>query len=183
MVLRWLSVMRLAVPLSGVEGTRQPVEVTSTERVSFASGGLIRLIDSYGYLTVDGWDRPDVEITVTKSTESYFAPNQRERAMRILEQLRIVPERRSDTELVIATIHAPPAGSLIDAVAALRKSGVTTEYQIHVPRASRLEIHHGGGYVFVADVTGDIEAKTGSSLYSRFATIHIGPGPQPSERR
>src|SRR6267142_4495377 len=101
MVLCWLSVMGLAVPLLGDETTKQPVEVTSTERVSFASGGLIRLSDSYGHLTVEGWDRPEVEITVTKSTDSYFAPDQREQAMRLLERLQIVPERRSDTELVI----------------------------------------------------------------------------------
>ena len=63
---------------------------------------------------------------------------------------------------------------LIDAVAALRKSGVTTEYQIHVPRASRLEIHHGGGYVFVADVTGDIEA---TSRHGDILLMLPGPGP------
>jgi hypothetical protein len=173
-VLFGLSVLVMIVPLFGSEGTKQPVEVTSTERVSFAPGGVIRLNDSYGYLTVEGWDRPEVEITATKSTETYFAPNQREQAMRLLERLRIVPERCSDSELVISTIHPPPTGSLIDAVAALRKSGVTAEYQIHVPRASRLEIHHGGGYVFVAGVTGDIEA---TSRRGDIMLMLPGPGP------
>src|SRR5262245_19426888 len=94
MVLCCLSVMGLAVPLVGDEGTKQPVEITSTERVSFASGGLIRFNDSYGDLTVEGWDRPEVEITVTKSTDRYFAPDQQALAMPLLERLRVVPERR-----------------------------------------------------------------------------------------
>jgi hypothetical protein len=169
-----LSVLGLTVPLFGDEGTKQPVEVTSTERVSFASGGLIRFNDSYGDLTVEGWDQPEVEITVTKSTEKYFAPNQREQAMRILEGLRIVSERRSDTELVISTIHSRPAGSLIKAATALRKSRVTVECQIRVPRGSRLAIRHGGGYVLVGDVTGDIEA---TSRHGDIMLMLPGPGP------
>jgi hypothetical protein len=50
MVYFGLSVVGMTVPLFGDEETKQPVEVTSTERVSFASGGLIRFSDSYGDL-------------------------------------------------------------------------------------------------------------------------------------
>jgi hypothetical protein len=169
-----LNVLGMTIPLFGDEGTKQPVEVTSTERVSFASGGVIRLSDLYGALTVEGWDQSEVEIKVTKSTESYFAPNQRDQAMWLLERLRIVPERRSDTELVISTAHPPPSGSLIEAVAGLRKSGVTVDCQIHAPRASRLEIHHRGGYVLVADMTGDIKA---TSRHGDIMLMLPGPGP------
>jgi hypothetical protein len=168
------SVLAMTVPLFAAQETKQPVEVTTTERVSFATGGLIRLSDSFGFLTVEGWDQPEVEIIVTKSTESYLAPNQREEAAGILDGLRIVPERRSDTELVISTVHAPPSKSLIEAVAGLRKSGVTVECQIHAPRDSRLEIHHGGGYILVADMTGDIKA---TSSHGDIMLILPGPGP------
>ena len=39
--------------------------------------------------------------------------------------------------------------------------GVLIEYEIHVPRDSRLAIHHGTGLVTVEDVTGDIDASAG----------------------
>ncbi len=60
-----------ATPLSGADGLqekgpKQSFEVTSTERVNFLPGGTIRLESSYGYLTVEGWDEPEVAITVTK---------------------------------------------------------------------------------------------------------------------
>jgi hypothetical protein len=169
-----LSALGMTVALFGDEATKHPVEITSTERVSFATGGLIHVSDSYGVLTVEGWDRPEVEITVTKSTQSHFAPDHREQGVRILDGLRIVPERRSDTELVISTVHPPESKSLIEAVAGLRKSGVTVECQIHAPRDSRIEIHHGGGYILVSDMTGDIKA---TSRHGDIMLILPGPGP------
>lgn len=42
------------------------VQVTKTERLDFPSGGLLRLKNSIGQVTVEGWDRPDVELTTTK---------------------------------------------------------------------------------------------------------------------
>ncbi len=40
------------------------------------------------------------------------------------------------------------------------KRGITTEYVIHVPRTSRLTVHQDNGYVWVSDVTGDIEVHS-----------------------
>jgi hypothetical protein len=37
------------------------------------------------------------------------------------------------------------------------KRGITTECTVHVPRDSKLLIHHDNGYVWVGDVTGEIE--------------------------
>ena len=60
-----LSVLGAALPLLAADGPetkgpKQSFEVTSTERVNFSPGGTIRLVDSYGYLTVEGWDEPEV---------------------------------------------------------------------------------------------------------------------------
>ena len=48
--------------------------------MNFLPGGTIRLDNSYGYLTVEGWDEPEVEITVTKSTDRFYEPEQKEKA-------------------------------------------------------------------------------------------------------
>ena len=38
---------------------------------------------------------------------------------------------------------------------------MTVQYEIHVPRDSRLEIHHGTGTVSVTGIAGDIDASVG----------------------
>jgi hypothetical protein len=135
-----LGLLGMILPLSGAE---QRVEVTKTERVSFAPGGTIRINGSYGTLNIEGWDRPEVEITVVKSTQNYYGPKQREKAAPLLERARISTERVSDTELTISTRQ-------------YRK--ISVDYEIRVPRDSRLDIHHGAGQLLVANVTGDIQA-------------------------
>jgi len=135
-----LGLLGMIVPLSAAE---QRVEVTKTERINFAPGGIIRVNGSYGSLNVEGWDRSEVEITVVKSTQKYYGPKQRENAGANLERARISTERVSATELAIST-HQD------------RK--ISVDYEIRVPRDSRLEIHHGTGQLLVANVTGDIQA-------------------------
>ena len=61
-------------------GPERSFETTATERVPFLPGGTIRLDNSYGYLTVEGWDEPEVEIIVTKVTDRFFEPWQKEEA-------------------------------------------------------------------------------------------------------
>jgi hypothetical protein len=155
-----LSVLGTIHPLSAAEGVyekgpKQSFEVTNTERLPFAPGGTIRLTSSYGYLTVEGWDQPAVEINVIKSTDSFYEPSQEQRAERPFEQVRVATERRSDKELVISTIihgrhRFPPRA----------KRGVTVEYRIHAPRDSRLVVHHDNGYVWVSDMTGDLDVRS-----------------------
>ena len=135
-----LGLLGTTLPLSGAE---QRVEGTKTERISFAHGGIIRVNGSYGTLNVEGWDRPEVEITLVKSTQKYYGPKQRENAASLLERAQISTQRVSDTELAIST-HQD------------RK--IPVDYEIRVPGDSRLQIRHGTGQVLVANITGDIEA-------------------------
>jgi len=171
-----LRMLGAALPLPGAQGPeekgpKQSFSVTTTQRVPFLPGGAIRLDNSYGYLTVEGWDEPEVEITVTKSTDRFYAPAEKEKAGQHFEQVRVLAERRSDKELAISTT-LPVRNSLFNSVLPLRriigatplppenKHGVAVEYTVRVPRDSRLVIHHDNGYVWVSDVTGDIEVRS-----------------------
>lgn len=163
-----LSVM-FAAQGPGEKGPRQSFEATSTERVNFLPGGTIRLNNSYGYLTVEGWDEPEVEITVTKSTNRFYQPERKEKAEQDFEQVRVVTERRSDRELAISTklpvrhgfpSDILPSGRIIVTMPKTSKRGVTVEYTVRVPRDSRLVVRHHNGYVWVSDVTGDIEVHS-----------------------
>jgi hypothetical protein len=162
------------VPLLGADGPqekgpKQPFEVTKTERVSFLPGGTIQIDSSYGNLTVEGWDEQEVEVTVTKSTDRFFQPGQKERIEKRFDEIHVSTERRSDKEVAIST-NLPTRHNIISSILPSRrivvtmpkrtKRGVTVEYTVHVPRDSRLVVHHDNGYIWVSDVTGDIEVNS-----------------------
>jgi hypothetical protein len=193
-VLFGLSAMGTALPMfaaqgPGEKGPKQSFEANSTERVNFLPGGTISLNSSYGYLTVEGWDEPEVEITVTKSTNRFYQPEQREKAGQYFEQVRVVTERRSDKELAISTklparhgfpSDILPARRIIVTMPKTSQRGVTVEYKVHVPRDSRVVVHHDNGYVWVSDVRGDIEvdSHTGDMI-----VMLPGPGPYSIDAR
>ncbi len=140
------------LPLMAKTPASQPVTTTKTENVKFAPGGTIRLKDSFGSLTFEGWDRPEVELTVVKSLGYVSEPVQRSKQR--LDGVQVVTERKSDTELEISTT-APSPGFLGHLW--LKGHDVAVEYRIRAPRNSRLEINHAG-YISVTGMTGDINA-------------------------
>jgi len=162
------SLLAVMLPLFAADEFKQP-QVTNTERVDFPPGGAIRIDGSYGSLTVEGWDQPAVEITVTKSLRFGGSKRQDQDQPR-LESVKVVTQRSSDTQLTISTVvpsrSKPFAGghdfnpaSLV--LARKNNGGVRLEYQIYVPRDTRLAIHHGTGLVSVSGVTADIDASAG----------------------
>jgi hypothetical protein len=155
-----LGVPHALTPSFAAAGEMQPAQVTNTTRVSFQGGGLIRVDASYGNLNIDGWDRPEVEVTVTKSMPYDFAPGHPEQARKHLEAVRVITERRSDSELLISTIHPHNAGRFPLRFPGANTGGVRLDYEVHVPRTSRLDVQHGDGYVSVSNVIGGIDASS-----------------------
>jgi hypothetical protein len=147
--------------LFGAETPRQQPQLSTTERLNFAPGGAVRLEGSYGCLSVEGWDRPEVEITVIRYLRGFYPAAKREEAARQLDAFKIHVERRSDKEVAIST-ERPRRGNRFSRFVSKNWGGVDLEYMIHVPRDSRLAIHHGGGSVMIADVAGPIEATSAS---------------------
>jgi len=139
----------VASPLLAQVFAPQRSKPPHTERMDFAPGGTIRIEDSHGDVYVEGWDQPEVEVTILKLMPYGYKPKQPEEATKHLEDVRIVSERKSLTELTIATTVAGNRRKTTE--------GVMIEYEIHVPRDSKLVIHHGVGSVFVLGMTSDIE--------------------------
>jgi hypothetical protein len=128
--------------LAAAEPMRK-VQVEHTEKSDFPSGGLLRLKNSVGEVTVEGWNRPDVEITTTKSI---YTSGTREKASSDLDKVRISVERHGD-ELVITT-HFPGLFS------PSREASLT--YSIKAPMSARLAVAHKTGEVHVDNLTSDI---------------------------
>jgi hypothetical protein len=145
----------LAAPLFAESGNSRLIEVTNTQTLPFQAGGAIYVDRSYGELSLEGWDRPEVEITVTKSPDRLYDAKDQAEASRRAENVHVTAERRSDTEIRIATSVSHfsrwthPFGPM---------GGIVLYYRIRVPRNSKLVIHHENGEVMVSNVTADIEA-------------------------
>jgi hypothetical protein len=135
----------MTLSLFAQELIKQPAQLTTTEHVNFVSGGIIRINDSYGDLKVDGWDQPEVQVTVIKSMPYDYKFKQPDEAAKHLDRIRVITQRSSGTELTIST-------------AVKKRGGVMLEYHIQVPRNSQLVIHQSVGDVLIRDVTGDIQA-------------------------
>jgi len=161
-VVVWLALGAMGVvsPVIAQEGAPQAIEATSTERVKFPAGGTIRVEGSYGYLSVDGWDEPQVEITITKTTDRFFKPGEEEDAKRRLTRIQVVTERRSETELSIQTTRPSRRGRWLLPVLPKSKAGVTVEYQIHMPRTAHLIVRNDTGYLWISDIAGPIDARS-----------------------
>jgi hypothetical protein len=143
----------LSVPIFNKHGDEmKQFQVTSTETVNFAPGGIIRITGSYGDVSVEGWEQPKVEVTVIKALSYGFSNEDKER----LERVHVATDRRSDSELSIST-SAPSANRFVHPFGG-KGGGVALEYWIRVPRSSRLVIKHGVGMVSVSNVVGDIDA-------------------------
>jgi hypothetical protein len=72
---------------------------------------------------VDDWDEPQVEVTITKSTDRFYKPGQQEEAKRRLALIRVVTKRPSETELSITTIRASRNGNWAPPLPPTTKAG------------------------------------------------------------
>ncbi len=144
-----------ALLLFAADQPKRKVQVSKTERMDFPAGGTIRLTNSIGTLTVEAWERPDVEITTIKSTQDEYDTSQRDKAAHQLDKVSISVERKGE-ELVITTafpryrvfpVSYPLAGY----------ANVNVEYRIKAPSTARLIVQHDVGDVNVDGLTGDMQ--------------------------
>lgn len=131
---------------------RQKVQIAKTERIDFRGGGVLRLKHSIGELTVEGWDRSDVEITTVKSTKVEYRAQEREKAVQKLDRVHIAAQRNGD-ELVITT-NFPRHRNF---PWLLGSASFDLDYRIKVPANTRLIANHDAGEVHVENLTGDIQ--------------------------
>jgi hypothetical protein len=138
----------------------QKIQVTHTETVPFPSAGRLRLKNSIGELTIQGWDRPDVEITTIKSTALAIAPAKRDKATRELDKVRIAAATQGE-DLVIAT-EFPRHRGWLPTWRRHPNTDFDLEYRIMVPRNARIDVDHVRGEVHVDNLTSDVRVTDGN---------------------
>jgi hypothetical protein len=151
-----LSIMMMGADESHTNPYAGKVQITKTETTNFPAGGTLHLKNSTGTLTVEGWDRPQIEITTIRSSRSDYSGSQRDQWMHRLEQVEISTERHGN-ELMITT-HYPhhrfPLPGFLRG-----ENSFDLAYRIKVPRDTRLIDEHSLGNVSVDNLTADIDAR------------------------
>lgn len=133
-------------------GVKDRARVVDTEQMVFASGGTLELQDSFGRVSVEGWDRSEVELTVIKTTHKTYSGGEMARAIAELDRVLVGTERPSENHLIISTVFPDRSiGRLLRG-----KSNVQLEYHIRAPLRIRLIIRHDMGEVDVSGILGDI---------------------------
>jgi hypothetical protein len=140
--------------LLAADQPKEKVRVNKTERMDFPSGGTLRLTNSIGVLTVEAWDRPDVEITTIKSTKDEYDASEGEKATHELDKVQIAAERRGE-ELVITTTF-PRYGVFPVSYPLVGDANLDVEYRIKAPSTARLIVNQKVGEVNVDGLVGDM---------------------------
>jgi hypothetical protein len=142
----WIAVA-LALPLGADNRNQEPLNSTHTERFNVPAAGAIRLENSFGEVDIDGWDRPEVEVTVVRSSE-------RGEALGRLDSVQIAA-KQSGNDVVISTTY-PPRNGFLHPLS--RRSDIQIGYRIKAPRGSKLIVDHNSGGLNVSGISGDIHA-------------------------
>ena len=156
------------VSLWAAEAPREQAHLTTTERLNFAPGGTIRVSGSWGCLSVEGWDRPEIEVTVTRYGSIFYPAAKREAAAQKLSRVKVQVERKSGQEAVVTTTGGG------------HWKRIELESVIRVPRDSHIKIHHGGGQLIITNVTGEIDA---SAKEGDITAMLPDPGPYAIDAR
>ncbi len=147
--------LALSLPARAQTIDKREAEIKTTQSLEFSARGTIQIVDSYGSVKVEGWDKEEVELTVTKRTQKKYEPEDFAKAAKGLERVNIAMELVGETSmLVINTTY----GSWTPARMFGGKTNLNLKYLIKVPRQSMLFIKHGIGEVHVTNVSGDIQA-------------------------
>ncbi|MBO0861032.1 MAG: DUF4097 family beta strand repeat protein [Chloracidobacterium sp.] len=145
--------LSLSVQAQTVE--KREAEIKTTQSLEFGSRGTIQIVDSFGSVKVEGWDKDEVELTVTKRTQKKYEPKDIAKAAKGLERFKITMDAVVESSLLVINTTYP---SWTPARMFRGKTNLNLDYVVKVPRQSSLLIKHGIGEVGVTNVSGDIEA-------------------------
>jgi hypothetical protein len=148
--------------LPGYDEARQKVQITKTDKVDFPANGTLRLQNSTGELTIEGWDQPGVEITTTKSSKEEYLAADRAKATQDVDRVRVSTKRNGD-ELVVTTEY--PRHRAFPFVTPLQTvTNFDLDYHIKLPHNAKLLVKHDDGEVHIDDVTGNIQVTARQGL-------------------
>lgn len=133
--------------------TRQKIRTTETQKMTFEPSAALRLDNSIGQVKIEGWTRPDVEVTITKSTKDEYDSDKSAEGAKELEKVKTSFTRKGE-EIVLGTEYHHSSmpqpfrgGPPIDIL-----------YEIKMPRDARVIVMQDSGDVQLSRLSGEINA-------------------------
>jgi hypothetical protein len=147
-----LIVMGSALALVADDRSNRTLTVTHADRFKVPAVVSIQLDHSFGEIDVEGWDLPEVEVTVTKSVEDLS--REEGRAQKRLGAVQIAVKHTEGDTIISTDYPKQPGISHIFG----RRGDVDITYRIYAPRSAKLVIEHNRGGLNIAGMSGDIHA-------------------------
>jgi hypothetical protein len=145
-----------AIALPVLAADEAPVEVVTTQRAPLAAGGAVSIDETWGEVTIEGWDRPLVEVVMTRRSAKDHSPDEAADVRARLERFAATVEATAPDKVSIVGLS--PSGSVSRPLGG--KSAVKLRYTIRVPKSSRLALDNGAGVVRITGVGGDIDVDS-----------------------
>jgi UDP-N-acetyl-D-mannosaminuronate dehydrogenase len=95
--------------------------VVDMQQTLINSGGTLEVKESHGNVNIIGWEQPQIEVTVTKSTSRRFTREDIDQAIAELDRIVVTTDHVSDNHVVIRTQLPSPNGYIRTAPAAGRR--------------------------------------------------------------
>jgi hypothetical protein len=146
--------LAIAAGLHAGSVEKHRIKVSTTEVIPFAPGGVIRILNSFGEVKVEGWDRPEVEITVLKGTNKKYSSRDEAKAWEHLDRVQVELVKEAEDRMVISTTFPPRS---IFTRPLKGKTNVQLIYRIKVPARVDLHVKHDIGEVAATNLCGNIE--------------------------
>jgi hypothetical protein len=166
---RSLTALVFLFPLLAEDAPSPLVSPTQTARFDVKEAGTVHVENSFGEVNIQGWDRPQVEVRITRSTEHAYSAHDRAAAQQRLDSVQ-VNTKQDGNDLVITTVY--PARSVFLHPLS-RRSDIEIHYEINAPRASKLIIDHNNGGINIAGMHGAVHA----TVINGQITLLLPPGP------
>lgn len=154
MILRGLILTTVAALLAS-GAVKERAEATHSETFEIPAGGSLRMVNTAGDVMIEGWDRPNVEITTLKWTLE--GKEELEKAG--------VKAKRDGNDLVVTTEVPRHAG-----LKPVLRGGarVDLQYRIKVPTGTPLHIQHDEGSISIANIQSDMQVRVGNGDVTLF---------------
>ena len=135
--------------------SQEEVSSTETQTFSIEPGGLVLVESDDGYITVDSWDRNEVEVIMKKRA---WGRNDRD-AERNLEEINIDIVQRGNNLYIrdITDNNVTVRVGILDLFRGQTRFGTSVSFDIKLPKQMDLDLNADDGDIRVTNVDGDFD--------------------------
>lgn len=150
----------------------QPAEIVDMQQTLIKSGGVLEVKESYGDVNIIGWEQPQIEVTITKSTNRRFSREDIDQAIAELDRIVVTTDHVADNHVVIRTQLPSPNGYI---KTARGKAKVRLQYTIKVPKETKIIVTKEEGQVSVRNLDTRVQINNTCPGRMTYLTLNL-PG-------